>query len=117
MVEDVKELELDQELRELAASCASEEDFIKAMNVEPIPEGESDELSEGDLEIVAGGMSNTNAIIIVLAAYYAIVAGKKSCGYSSSQIKEACNICRKLNSKVQKWAVKTLAQVIIGAWF
>ena len=61
-----------------------------------VPETEGDELSEEALEMVAGGMSYTQAWKIVTTAYWELnVQKKKKSSYSSKQIMEALKKCDK----------------------
>ena len=105
-------MELEAMNQEIAATCKSEEDVYALFSSSMLPEGE--ELSEDDLEMVAGGMSNAQAIAIVAGAYWDLcILKKKKTKYSASQIYEAINKCDKINTKIKnvsiealKWAAK-----------
>lgn len=61
-----------------------------------LPETEGDELPEEALDMVAGGMSYTQAWKIVTVAYWEFnVQKKKKSSYSTKQIMEAIKLCDK----------------------
>ena len=75
---------------------------------------ESEELSEDDLEMVVGGMSNAQAIAIVSNAYWDLcIMNKKKSKYSANQIYEAMNKCDKLNTKIKGVSIKGLERLVI----
>lgn len=66
-----------------------------------LPDAEGEELSEDALEMVAGGMSDSQAWKIMSTAYWDLcICGKKKTKYSDKQIQEAMKIC---NKHVQKF--------------
>ena len=92
---------------ELAEKCKSEDDVLAMLAGDALPE--SEELSEDDLEIVAGGMSNSQAIKIVSTAYWDLcICKKKKTKYSDKQIQQAMKKCDKLNTKVQGVCIDTI---------
>ena len=72
-------------------------------------ETEGEELSEDALEMVAGGMSGSQAWKIVSTSYWDLcVCGKKKTKYSDKQIFEAMKICDKQVGKLGKGCKKIL---------
>ncbi|MDE7312113.1 MAG: hypothetical protein K2N87_10940 [Eubacterium sp.] len=98
MSEEIKEMGIgDAELEEfnklMQEKCKSEEDAINLVMGEMAPGQDSGELTEDDLEFVAGGVSKMNAVRCVTSAYWNMcVLGKKSCGYSADYIYESLRV-------------------------
>ncbi len=95
--------EMDVVQKELEENCQSAEDVFALLSKDALPEGEDGELSEEDLELVAGGMSKTKAVKVVSTAYWDLcIKKKKKTSYSMDEIMEALKICDKMNSKAQE---------------
>lgn len=61
-----------------------------------------EELSEEDLELVSGGMSDMQALEVISTAYQDLCVKKKgSTKYSNTQIYEALNRCHGMNRRNQ----------------
>lgn len=81
-------------------SFQSSADVLRMMHEEMLPEAEKEELSEDDLELVMGGMSDMQAMEVVSTAYWDLCVNKKgSTQYSKNQIYEALNKCHVLNRR------------------
>lgn len=92
----------------LEATCKSGADVFKWICSQTLPTGDHDELSEEELEFVAGGMSEMNAMEVIAAAYYDLCVKKKGkTSYSDSQIYEALNVCHRMN----RWNKNTFEEI------
>lgn len=84
--------------KELEKTCRSGEDVFKQLCNQMIPKTGKEELSEEDLDLVSGGMSDMQALEVVSTAYWDLCVKKKgSTKYSDLQIYEALNSCHRLN--------------------
>ncbi len=103
----MKEFEMDDELKALEQdlqNCANEEEAYKVLAKTMLPGGEDGELSEAALEMVAGGMSNWEAIQIVTDTFWDFnIKKRKKPRHDADDIYEALRKCDKMNGKVRKW--------------
>ena len=86
--------------KELESTCKSGADVFKWICNQTLPSGDNDELLEEDLEFVAGGMSDMNALEVIAIAYYDLCVKKKGkTSYTDKQIYEALNVCHRMNRR------------------
>lgn len=87
----------------------SADELYEEVQKELFSDGDSEELSEENLDMVVGGMSKWKAVQIVTVAYYDMCRyGYSDRTYKWSTIKEALDICDKMAVKVRNWSVGTL---------
>ncbi len=85
---------------ELEISLESDEDVFRYLCGQMLPVSENEELTEDELELVMGGMSDMQAMEVISTAYWDLCVKKKSnTKYSRTQIYEALNRCHAINRR------------------
>ena len=98
-----------EEMNVVMPEFKSEAEVYEWVMNQMVPGTEGDELSEDALEMVAGGMSSSQAWKIMSTAYWDLcICGKKKTRYSDKQIFEAMKICDKHVKKFGKACEKIL---------
>lgn len=99
---EITDKELEEFNRELEKNCQSGDDVWKQLYSQMLPSSDKEELSEEDLELVIGGMSDMQSLEIISTAYWDLCVKKKgSTKYSNTQIYEALNKCHGMNRRNQ----------------
>lgn len=87
---------------ELEITLESGEDVFKHLCSQMLPASENEELTEEDLELVMGGMSDMQALEVISTAYWDLCVKKKAnTKYSRTQIYEALNRCHAVNRRTR----------------
>ena len=87
---------------ELEITLESGEDVFKHLCSQMLPVSENEELTEEDLELVMGGMSDMQALEVISTAYWDLCVKKKAnTKYSRTQIYEALNRCHAVNRRTR----------------
>lgn len=90
------------EMDELAFTPESGADVFRHLCEQMLPESENEELTEEDLELVMGGMSDMQALEVISTAYWDLCVKKKAnTKYSRTQIYEALNRCHAVNRRTR----------------
>lgn len=103
MSEEIRGLTGEESLEEIERYYSA-----KGIDVTAEEEPSEEELSESDLEAVAGGMGYIKAAGIVAKAYYEIKKYGKIKSYSNKTVIEALNQTDKIVSIVGETAIKVL---------
>ena len=93
-------------------------DVFKWICSQNLPSGDQEELTEEELEFVAGGMSDMQALEVISTAYYDLCVKKKGkTSYTKPQIYEALNVCHRMNrwSKNNFDEIGKVTSLLVGA--
>lgn len=102
----------------LEETCKSGADVFKWICSQTLPTGDHDELSEEELDFVAGGMSDMQALEVIATAYYDLCVKKKGkTSYTNTQIYEALNVCHRMNrwNKNSFEEIGKVTSLLVGA--
>ncbi len=87
---------------ELEISLKSGEDVFRYLCSQMLPVSENEELTEEELEMVMGGMSDMQAMEVISTAYWDLCVKKKAnTRFSKTQIYEALNRCHAINRRTR----------------
>lgn len=93
---------IEKENFDMETTCQSGADVFREICSQMLPSSDKEELSEEDLELVIGGMSDMQSLEIISTAYWDLCVKKKgSTKYSNTQIYEALNKCHGMNRRNQ----------------